>query len=329
VEVVQRSRWLGEPTVLSHLFPAPQRPVRPTARGRLPCCHARVGWELRLEIAGPLQESQVCRTQDEVLDTSEQWKAAMSRRALAAALSRPDCPERMKTLAVAISWVIGGCLAAWVAIDASRRRRTWVAWAISTLFFGVLGLIPWFIVRRRTPIVDPVGFKRGLAIGLAVIPLMLLMVVISTYVKTFLFQVARIEGHAMSPTLADRDRLIVNKLAYQIGEPQIGDIVMLYYPLQPDKSFVKRLVATEGDHVRIVKGKVYRNDVAMDDSFVPSAFRSHDDWGPQIIPEGYYFVMGDYRNNSSDSRHWGFVPWRYVIGKVQLRYWPPSSARVF
>ena len=153
--------------------------------------------------------------------------------------------------------------------------------------------------------------------------------VYATLIVTFGFQVARVEGHSMAPTLADQDRLIVNKLAYRIGEPHIGDVVMLYYPLDPNKSFVKRVIAEEGDQVRIVDGRVYRNDVLLDDSFVPPDFRSHDDWGPQVIPEGYYFVMGDHRNNSSDSRHWGFVPKKYIIGKVQLRWWPLAHARMF
>jgi signal peptidase I len=146
---------------------------------------------------------------------------------------------------------------------------------------------------------------------------------------TFLFQVARVEGHAMEPTIANQDRLVVNKLAYQVREPRVGDIAMLYYPLQPEKSFVKRVIAGEGDQVRIVDGQVYRNDVPVDDSFVPLDFRSHDNWGPQVIPQGYYFVMGDHRNNSSDSRHWGFVPKKYIIGKVQLRWWPLGNGRVF
>jgi signal peptidase I len=153
--------------------------------------------------------------------------------------------------------------------------------------------------------------------------------VYATLIVTFGFQVARVEGHSMAPTLSDQDRLIVNKLAYRIGEPHIGDIVMLYYPNDPNKSFVKRVIAEEGDQVRIVDGIVYRNDIRLDDSFVPADFRSHDDWGPQVIPEGYYFVMGDHRNNSSDSRHWGFVPKQYIIGKVQLRWWPLGHARMF
>ena len=153
--------------------------------------------------------------------------------------------------------------------------------------------------------------------------------VYAVLIVTFGFQVARVEGQSMAPTLEDQDRLIVNKLAYRIGEPRRGDIVMLYYPLNPEKSFVKRVIAEEGDTVRIVDGRVYVNDVPLQDDYVPAEFRSHDDWGPQVIPEGYDFVMGDHRNNSSDSRHWGMVPKKYIIGKVQIRWWPVPTARVF
>ncbi len=154
--------------------------------------------------------------------------------------------------------------------------------------------------------------------------------VYATLIVTFGFQVARVEGQSMAPTLADQDRLIVNKAAYRFfEEPQIGDIVMLYYPLNPEKSFVKRVIAKEGDQVRIVDGRVYRNDVLINDDYVPSEYRSHDDWGPEVVPEGQYFVMGDHRNNSSDSRHWKWVPKKYIIGKVQLRWWPLPHARLF
>ena len=153
--------------------------------------------------------------------------------------------------------------------------------------------------------------------------------VYATLIVTFGFQVARVEGQSMAPTLADQDRLIVNKLAYRMGEPRRGDIVMLYYPLNPDKSFVKRVIAEEGDQVRIVDGRVYVNDVPMGDDFVPPEYRSHDDFGPTVIPEGYYFVLGDHRNNSSDSRHWGMVPKKYIVGKVKVRWWPLQTARIF
>jgi len=153
--------------------------------------------------------------------------------------------------------------------------------------------------------------------------------VYATLIVTFICQVARVEGHSMSPTLENDDRLIVNKLIYRLSVPQPDDIVMLYYPVNPDKSFVKRVIAKEGDVVRIVDGKVYVNNEPRDDVFVPPTYRSHEDFSSITVKQGYYFVMGDHRNNSSDSRHWGFVPKKYIVGKVQWRWWPLASARTF
>jgi signal peptidase I len=153
--------------------------------------------------------------------------------------------------------------------------------------------------------------------------------VYATLIVTFCFQVARVDGLSMAPTLQDHDRLIVNKLVYELGEPRPGDIVMLYYPLNPEKMFVKRVIAKEGDAVRIVDGHVYVNDIPLHDDYVPEEFRSHDDWGPTVVQQGYYFVMGDHRNNSSDSRHWGPVPKKYIVGKVKVRWWPLQDARIF
>jgi signal peptidase I len=153
--------------------------------------------------------------------------------------------------------------------------------------------------------------------------------VYATLIVTFGVQVARVDGLSMAPTLEDHDRLIVNKLVYELGDPRPGDIVMLYYPLNPEKMFVKRVIAREGDSVRIVDGRVFVNDIPLRDDYVPAEFRSHDDWGPQVIQQGYYFVMGDHRNNSSDSRHWGPVPKKYIVGKVKVRWWPLQDARVF
>ena len=153
--------------------------------------------------------------------------------------------------------------------------------------------------------------------------------VYATLIVTFGFQIARVDGLSMAPTLEDHDLLIVNKLVYEIGEPRPGDIVMLYYPLNPDKMFVKRVIAKEGDTVRIVDGRVTVNDQPLHDDYVPTEFRSHDDWGPQVVQQGYYFVMGDHRNNSSDSRHWGPVPKKYIVGKVKVRWWPLQEARIF
>ena len=156
-------------------------------------------------------------------------------------------------------------------------------------------------------------------------------VVYATLIVTFVFQVARVEGVSMAPTLADQDRLVVNKLIYRFSAPQRGDVVMLYYPEDPDKSFVKRVVAEPGDQIRIVDGRVFVNDTPLLDEFVPPDYRSHDDFGPSLVPRGYYFVMGDHRNNSSDSRHWGPVPKKYIVGEghncVGGRFPRPTSSR--
>jgi signal peptidase I len=153
--------------------------------------------------------------------------------------------------------------------------------------------------------------------------------VYATLIVTFGFQVARVEGLSMAPTLDNKDRLIVNKLAYRLGPPRRGDIVMLYYPANPDKSFVKRVIAEENDTIKIEDGRVFVNNVPMADDFVPNEYRSHEYRAAEVVREGYYFVMGDHRNNSSDSRHWGFVPKKYIIGRVQLRWWPIPTAHVF
>ena len=225
--------------------------------------------------------------------------------------------------------VLAVLLIGWVAADAARRRRNWLGWALLVAFTGLLGVLAWLVVRRGSPVVDELGAARVLAIRLVGVPLVFISVVVSVFVVTFLVQAARVEGAAMAPTINDQDRLIVDKMVYRLHEPSRGEIVMLLYPLNPNKTFIKRVVAEEGDQVRIVDGRVYVNEVAMSDPFVIAEYRSHEDWGPQVVPQGYYFVMGDHRNNSSDSRHWGFVPKKYIVGRVQWRWWPFSSARAF
>jgi signal peptidase I len=182
---------------------------------------------------------------------------------------------------------------------------------------------PAFVVPR------PTAWRRLGQEVISGVQTLLSAAVYATLIVTFGVQVARVDGQSMSPTLEDHDRLIVNKFAYEIGDPQPGDIVMLYYPINPDKMFVKRVIAKENDTVRIVDGRVHVNDLPLADEYVPEQYRSHDDWGPTVVPQGYYFVMGDHRNNSSDSRNWGPVPKKYIVGKVKVRWWPIQEARIF
>ncbi|HEX4348000.1 MAG TPA: signal peptidase I [Vicinamibacterales bacterium] len=148
-------------------------------------------------------------------------------------------------------------------------------------------------------------------------------------IVTFVGQVARVEGFSMQPTLEDQDRLIVDKLSYVIGSPRPGDVVMLRYPAEPTTMYVKRVMAKPGDLVESLNGVVFVNGVAVPDDYVAAENRSHDDFGPQTIKPGYYFVMGDHRNDSADSRVFGQVPEKYIVGKVKLRWWPLHDAKVF
>jgi signal peptidase I len=229
----------------------------------------------------------------------------------------------------AVIMLLGIFLLIWTAIDAARRRRNWLVWTLPVLFFGLPGVIPWLMRRRHSPVVDRLDRRRIAGLSLSVTGLVAFQIITAVLVTTFVMQAAHVEGHAMEPTISDHDRVLVNKLSYWHRDPTTDDIVMLYYPLDPSRSFIKRIVGREGDEVRITGGVVNVNGVPRGDTFIPKGFRSHDNWGPQVVPQGYYFVMGDHRNNSSDSRHWGFVPKKYIRGKVQWRWWPMRSARFF
>jgi len=153
--------------------------------------------------------------------------------------------------------------------------------------------------------------------------------VYATLIVTFGFQVARVEGRSMEPTLRDQDRLVVNKLAYQLHDPEVGDVVMLLHPNNPRQSLVKRVVAAPGDTVAFREGVVVRNGVVTAEGFVAVDLRSFEERAPVVIPEGFYFVLGDHRNNSSDSRAFGPVPKKYILGRIQIRWWPFADARSF
>jgi signal peptidase I len=173
--------------------------------------------------------------------------------------------------------------------------------------------------RRRQIGVEVIAWLRTLASA----------AVYATLIVTFGFQVARVEGRSMEPTLHDQDRLVVNKLAYQVHDPEVGDVVMLLHPNNPEQSLVKRVVAAPGDTVAFREGAVVLNGVVADEDFVSVDLRSFEDRGPVVIPDGFYFVLGDHRNNSSDSRAFGPVPKKYILGRIQIRWWPFADARSF
>lgn len=130
----------------------------------------------------------------------------------------------------------------------------------------------------------------------------------------------RVESISMQPTLFAGDFVLVNKLAYRFDDPQRGDIVVFRYPPNPDETpYIKRIVGLPGDQVHISEGRVYINEEAIAEPYLKTQTNRGGDWS---VPEDSLFVMGDNRNNSSDSRAWGMVPLENVIGKALVIYWP-------
>jgi signal peptidase I len=132
----------------------------------------------------------------------------------------------------------------------------------------------------------------------------------------------RVDGYSMEPTLHDGEFVIVNKLAYRFGHPEHGDVIVFRYPRDPQQEYIKRVIGLPGDRVRIVNGEMYINDQRVDEPYVASAPRYQSEWS---VPDGNVFVLGDNRNNSSDSHNWGPVPLENVIGRALFVYWPPQS----
>jgi signal peptidase I len=226
----------------------------------------------------------------------------------------------------AMTTAIGILFVAVTAVLAARQARSWVGWSLAPAAFGVLGFVALLVVqlRRPRPLIV-LGTRRTALIFLGGAAIGAVSFIVSAWTTTMVVGVAHVEGHAMEPTLADRSSVVVNRLAYWSAPPSRGDVVMLLYPVNPEKKFVKRVIGLGGDTIRITDGRLSVNDVPRADSEVAPDGRSHDDWGPRVVPEGYCFVMGDRRNNSSDSRHWGMVPEKYVLGRVAFRLLGPGA----
>lgn len=157
---------------------------------------------------------------------------------------------------------------------------------------------------------------------------------IAALVVVFVVQPVKVEGTSMLPRLHDGERIFVNKLIYYEEyrwAPKIerGDIVVFWFPDDPSKSYIKRVVGLPGDKVELRAGNVLINGGLLNESYLdPKSNLSTRSSAPVDVKPNYYFVMGDNRDNSSDSRSWGLVPKKYVYGKALLRYWPPSAASV-
>ena len=151
---------------------------------------------------------------------------------------------------------------------------------------------------------------------------LILSIVVSVFIIVFLYQPVRVEGTSMLPRLEDQDRLFINKLAYRVGEIHRGDVVVFQYPLDRQKSYIKRVIALPGDDLRIDHGRVYVNGARVAEAYVPPRFADDRSLSEEVIPAHQYFVMGDHRSISSDSREFGPVTRDLIYGKAAFVYWP-------
>jgi signal peptidase I len=155
-----------------------------------------------------------------------------------------------------------------------------------------------------------------------VVETLLFTLLIYLLIRTFLFENYRVVGTSMVPTLADGQFLVVNKLGFRLHPPQRGDIVVFQDPYSPDRKLIKRVIGLPGDTVEIQAGQVLINGQALDEPYLEDAGDSTRT--AIVLAEGEYWMMGDNRNNSSDSRSWGTLPRARIVGKAWLSYWPPT-----
>ncbi len=157
---------------------------------------------------------------------------------------------------------------------------------------------------------------------------MLFSVTVSFFIITFLYQPVRVEGTSMMPRLGDQDRLFINKFVYHFASVHRGDVVVFRYPRDPRKSYIKRVIAVPGDDLRIDDGRTYVNGRLLPEPYVPAKYQDSRSQDPMVIPPGEYFVMGDHRSISSDSRDFGPVSRGLIYGKAAFVYWPTEDIGV-
>jgi signal peptidase I len=156
------------------------------------------------------------------------------------------------------------------------------------------------------------GWTRDLAVALG----------LALVIIIFLYQPVKVEGTSMNPLLSDQERIFINKFIYHFEPIDRGDVVVFWYPLDRSKSFIKRIVGLPGETVEIRAGEVYVDGKKLADQFIPSSYLDGSSYGPIELPEDQYFVMGDHRDSSNDSRVFGPVPRQYIYGKAVFAYWP-------
>jgi signal peptidase I len=150
----------------------------------------------------------------------------------------------------------------------------------------------------------------------------------SVLIITFLYQPVRVEGTSMLPRLEDHDRLFINKFVYRFSAIERDDVVVFHYPRDPEKSYIKRVIALPGDRIRIDRGQVWLDGKRLREPYVPAMYEDSRSMAEMVVPDDTYFVMGDHRSISSDSREFGPVDRSLIYGKAVFVYWPARDAGV-
>lgn len=155
-------------------------------------------------------------------------------------------------------------------------------------------------------------------------------VVIAVVIILFIYQPVKVEGTSMMPALVDQERIFISKFIYRFGVGSIerGDMVVFWFPRDMSKSYIKRVIGVPGDVVEVDNGAVLLNGQPLHEDYVPEEYRDHVSVAATRVPEDHYFVLGDHRSSSNDSRSWGMVPRRAIYGKAVFIYWPPEKMGV-
>jgi signal peptidase I len=171
--------------------------------------------------------------------------------------------------------------------------------------------------NQRSPVVFVVSWVRDLFVS----------VVLAIVVILFLYQPVKVEGTSMMPALVDQERIFINKFIYRfgIGDIERGDLVVFWFPVDPTKSYIKRVIGVPGDTVEMENGAVIVNGQRLDEQYV---IRDRYTMAPFRVEADEFFVLGDHRASSNDSRSWGAVPRRYIYGKAVFVYWPMEKMGV-
>jgi signal peptidase I len=182
--------------------------------------------------------------------------------------------------------------------------------------FGEESVTPVPQVRPRSLLISTIAWFRDL----------MLSVLIAVLVILFLYRPVKVEGTSMMPSLFDQERLFINQFSYKfkLGNIQRGDTVVFWFPEDTTKSYIKRVIGLPGDTVEVDDGYVIVNGKKLVENYVPPEYRDDRNYSRRVVPPDEYFVLGDHRVSSNDSRAWGFVPRNYIYGKAVFVFWPPE-----